>query len=65
MRVPLHAEESATTEPAPQGVDSTASRSFGSSGETQPTPSVPPWLTPANFDFLRRVAQVVSESGGK
>ena len=65
VRAPLHAEESAGTEPAPQGVDSAATRSFGSSGDTPSTPSVPPWLTPGNFDFLRRVAQVVSGSRDK
>ena len=63
-RVPLNAEEPAATEAAPKGADSTATRSFGSAANTPPAPSVPPWLAPGNFDFLRRVAQVVSATRG-
>jgi hypothetical protein len=66
VRAPLTAEASAEAEAeaAPKDADATGTRSFGSAVDTPRAPSVPPWLTPDNFDFLRRVAQVVSPTRG-
>ncbi|HMJ12334.1 MAG TPA: hypothetical protein VK524_13010 [Polyangiaceae bacterium] len=44
-----------------QPVEAPAGANAHVPGETPATPPLPPWLEPSNFDFLRRVAQALSD----